>query len=60
MEETNSMSIFYNRQLFSAFKPVLFVDSLRPLNSDYQKTEKDATIIEKDLHDDHLTATYWG
>ena len=52
----NMVSLF----LFSAFKPGLFADSLRPLNSDYQKKEKDATIVEKDLPADHLTATYWG
>ena len=60
MEETNSMYISDNRQLFSAFKPDLIVDSVRSLNSDYQKKGKDATIIEKDLPADHLTATYWG
>jgi hypothetical protein len=60
MEETNSMYISDNQQLFSAFKPGLFADSLRPLNSDYQKKEKDATVIEKDFPADHLTVTYWG
>jgi len=60
MEERNSIYISDNLQLFSAFKSGLFVDSLRPVNSDYQKEEKDATIIEKDLSADHLTATYWG
>ena len=60
MEVTNSMYISDNRQLFSAFKPGLFVDSQRPLRSDYQKKEKDAMIIEKNRPADHLTATYWG
>jgi hypothetical protein len=60
MKEINSMYISDNRQLFPAFKADLFVNHLRPLNSDYQKKEKDATIIEKDLPADHLTATYWG
>jgi hypothetical protein len=60
MEDTNSMYISDNQQLFSAFKPGLFADSLMPLNSDYQKKENDATIIEKYLPPDHLTATYWG
>jgi hypothetical protein len=60
MKEINSIYISDNRQLFSDFKPGLFADSLRPLNSDYQKKEKDATIVEKDLPADHLTATYWG
>jgi len=60
MEETNSMYISDNQQLLSAFKPGQFADFLRPLNNDYQKKEEDATMIEKDLPADHLTATYWG
>jgi hypothetical protein len=60
MKEINSMYISDNRQLFPAFKVDLFVNPLRPLNSDYQKKEKDAAIIRKELPADHLTATYWG
>jgi len=60
MKETNNMYIPDNRQLFSASKTGLFLDSLRPLNSDYQEEEKDETIIEKNLPADHLTASYWG
>jgi hypothetical protein len=60
MEEMNSMYISGDRQLFPAPNTGLFGYSLRPLNSDHQKKEKDATIIKKDLPADHLTATYWG
>jgi hypothetical protein len=53
MEEMNSMYISGDRQLFPAPKTGLFGYSLRPLNSDHQKEEKDATIIKKDLPADH-------
>jgi len=60
MKEKNSMHISNNRLLFPASQNGLFGDSERPLNSDYQKKEKDTTKMEKDIPADHLTATYWG
>jgi hypothetical protein len=49
-----------NENLLPVPKTELLGNSLRPPDREYQKKEKEAIIIKKDLPADHLTATYWG
>ena len=60
MEEKNSIYIFDDRLLFSAFNNGLYGRTIESANSDDQNRERDVTMVETDLPAEHLTATYWG
>jgi hypothetical protein len=60
MKETKNIYVSDYQRLFpiQETRPVGYL--LRPSTSDCRKKEKEQLIIDKDLTDDHLTATYWG
>ncbi|MGA2330207.1 MAG: hypothetical protein ABSG75_00445 [Syntrophales bacterium] len=60
MKETKKIYISDYQRLFPIQETGPVRDLLRPSKSDYLKQEKEQLIINKDLTDDHLTATYWG
>ena len=60
MKEIKNIYISDYQWLFPIQETGPVRDLLRPPKSDYRKQEKERLIINKNLTDDHLTATYWG
>ncbi|MGA3209383.1 MAG: hypothetical protein ABSE05_16365 [Syntrophales bacterium] len=60
MKETKNIYISDYHWLFLIQKTGPVRGLLMPSKSDYRKQEKEQLTINKDLTDDHLTATYWG
>ena len=60
MKETKKIYISDYQWLFPMQESGPLGDLLRPFKSDRRKQEKEQLIMNKDLADDHLTATYWG
>lgn len=60
MKETKNIYISDYQRLFPIHENNPVLDLLRPYKSEYRKQEREQLIINKDLTDDHLTATYWG
>jgi hypothetical protein len=60
MKETKKIYIPDYRWLFTMQEAGPVGDLLRPSKSDCPKQEKEQLVINKNLADDHLTATYWG
>jgi hypothetical protein len=60
MKETKKIYVSDYQWLFPIQETGPVGDLFRPSKSDQRKQEKERVIINKDLTDDHLTATYWG
>lgn len=60
MKETKNIYIADYQWLFSIQETGPGRDLLSLTKSGYRKQEKEQLRINKDLTDDHLTATYWG
>lgn len=60
MKETRNIYISDYQRLTPIQETGPVMELLRPSKSDHQKKEKELLTINKDLTDDHLTATYWG
>jgi hypothetical protein len=60
MKDTKDIYISDYRWLFPIQETGAVRDLLRPSKSDCRKPEEEQLITNKNLTDDHLTATYWG
>jgi hypothetical protein len=60
MKETKRTYVSDCQRLFPIRETSQVRDLFKPSEGEYQKRGIDQSMINKDLADDHLTATYWG
>jgi len=60
MKETKRTYISDYQWVFPIRETGQVRDLFRPSEGEYRKREIEQSMINKDLADDHLTATYWG